>query len=66
MYFTMKVMLLFWKYESPPTFKLFLDQIPEFSALEKLTLEKHNSRYIIQDLWFLLFSYFENFSRGDQ
>lgn len=34
--------LLLWKNESPPAFKMLLDQISEFLPLKKSTLDEHN------------------------
>ena len=65
-YFAKKCILLLWKDDSPPTFKLFLDQMSVFLPLEKLTLEKYNRGHIFQEFWSPLFSKLENFSRGDQ
>ena len=61
-YFAKKCILLFWKNERPPTFKLFIDQITHFLPLEKMTLEKYNRGHIFQALWLPLFSYLENIS----
>ena len=58
-YFAKKCILLFWKNDSPPSFKIFLDQLSAFLPLEKLTLEKYNRGHLFQEFWSPLFSCLE-------
>lgn len=62
-YFANKCILLFWKNDSLPSFKFFLDQLLPSLPLEKLTLEKYNHSYLFHEFWFPLFSSLENIQR---
>ena len=50
-YFAKKCILLFWKNDSAPSFKTFLDQLTSFLPLEKLTLEKYNRGHLFMEFW---------------
>ena len=56
-YFAKKCILLLWASNTPPTFKMWIDQIVDFLPLEKLTYDLHKRQPKFDRLWSPLFNY---------
>jgi hypothetical protein len=61
-YFAKKCILLLWASNTPPTFKMWIDQIVDFLPLEKLTYDLHKRQPKFDRLWSPLFNYISNWT----